>query len=178
MKQELALHDDEGHNWWSIIFSLLVIGLVVSGIVAAILLVGYVDELLYWHGQRMQFEEYLQGDLNPKRLPSSWISPTHFVFQADDGSLAILETGNNITVSVLVTNHTLRQLNVKGYQCSKDLKYVLFQHNIKTYPNYDKFYHIENNKDHIARDESLLDPWIANAMAISVDDVDYITTTS
>lgn len=24
-----------------------------------------------------------------------------------------------------------RQLNVKGYQCSTDLKYVLFKHNIK-----------------------------------------------
>ncbi|XP_044752432.1 dipeptidyl peptidase 4 isoform X2 [Coccinella septempunctata] len=129
---ELALQDDEGHNWWSIIFSLLVIGLVVSGIVAAIFLVGYVDELLYWHGRRMQLEEYLQGDLNPRRLPSSWISPKHFVFQSDDGSLAVLEMGKNITVSVLVTNHTLRQLNVKGYQCSRDLKYVLFQHNVKT----------------------------------------------
>jgi hypothetical protein len=54
------LHEDEGHNWWSIIFSLLVIGLVISGIVAAIFLVGYVDELLYWHGTRMQLDEYLQ----------------------------------------------------------------------------------------------------------------------
>ncbi|KAK9872238.1 hypothetical protein WA026_017041 [Henosepilachna vigintioctopunctata] len=151
--EELALHDDEGHNWWSIIFSLLVIGLVVSGIVAAIFLVGYVDELLYWHGQRMQLEEYLQGDLTPRRLPSSWISPTHFVFQADDGSLAILGTGNNITVSVLVTNHTLRQLNVKGYQCSKDLKYVLFQHNIKSNLSDDELFHIEHNRDRISRNK-------------------------
>lgn len=58
--QELAYHGDEGHNWWSIIFSLLVIGLVVAGIVTAIYLLGYVDELLYWHGKRMQLEEYLQ----------------------------------------------------------------------------------------------------------------------
>ncbi|CAH1183188.1 unnamed protein product [Phaedon cochleariae] len=130
--EELALHDDEGHNWWSIIFSLLVIGLVISGIVAAIFIVGYVDELLYWHGQRMQLEELLEGDLNPKRLPSSWISPTHFVFQSDDGSLSILDTSKNISVSVLVTNNTLRQLNVKGYQVSKDLTYVLFQHNLKS----------------------------------------------
>ncbi|ENN82879.1 hypothetical protein YQE_00753, partial [Dendroctonus ponderosae] len=104
---ELALHDDEGHNWWSIIFSLLVIGLVISGIIAAIFLVGYVDELLYWHGERMKLEQYLQGELTPKRLPSSWISSSHFVFQADDGSLAILDTDKNFTVSVLVTNHTL-----------------------------------------------------------------------
>ncbi|XP_045472394.1 dipeptidyl peptidase 4 isoform X3 [Harmonia axyridis] len=153
--QELALQDDEGHNWWSIIFSLLVIGLVISGIVAAIFFVGYVDELLYWHGRRMQLEEYLQGDLNPRRLPSSWISSTHFVFQSDDGSLAVLEMGNNITVSVLVTNHTLRQLNVKGYQCSRDLKYVLFQHNVKTYPCFDDYYHLEHNKKHINRIKSV-----------------------
>lgn len=38
------------------------IGLVISGIVAAIFLVGYVDELLYWRGQRMQLEELLQVD--------------------------------------------------------------------------------------------------------------------
>ncbi|XP_023309950.1 dipeptidyl peptidase 4 isoform X2 [Anoplophora glabripennis] len=123
---------DEGHNWWSIIFSLLVIGLVISGIVAAIFLVGYVDELLYWHGQRMQLEEFLQSDITPKRLPSSWISPTHFVFQADDGSLSILDTSKNFTVTILVTNHTLRQQNVRGYQCSKDLRYVLFQHDLKS----------------------------------------------
>ncbi|RZC38500.1 inactive dipeptidyl peptidase 10, partial [Asbolus verrucosus] len=148
-EEELALHEDEGHNWWSIIFSLLVIGLVISGIVAAIFLVGYVDELLYWHGQRMQLDEYLQGELTPRRLPPSWISHSHFVYQADDGSLAILDTSHNFTVTILVTNHTLvslrdetktfpqialfqRQLNVKGYQCSKDLKYVLFQHNVKS----------------------------------------------
>ncbi|CAH1368917.1 hypothetical protein MTP99_010420 [Tenebrio molitor] len=130
--EELALHEDEGHNWWSIIFSLLVIGLVISGIVAAIFLVGYVDELLYWHGTRMQLDEYLQGELTPRRLPPSWISHSHFVYQADDGSLAILDTSHNFTVTILVTNHTLRQLIVKGYQCSKDLKYVLFQHDVKS----------------------------------------------
>ncbi|VEN35413.1 unnamed protein product [Callosobruchus maculatus] len=129
---ELALHEEEGHNWWSIIFSLLVIGLVISGIVAAIFLVGYVDELLYWHGERMQLDEFLQGELTPPRLPSSWISPNHFVFQADDGSLSILDTSRNFSLTILVTNHTLRQLNVKGYQCSKDLSYVLFQHNLKS----------------------------------------------
>lgn len=58
--QELAYHGDEGHNWWSIIFSLLVIGLVITGIVIAIYLLGYVDELLYWHGKRMELNEYLQ----------------------------------------------------------------------------------------------------------------------
>ncbi|XP_072401432.1 inactive dipeptidyl peptidase 10 isoform X1 [Diabrotica undecimpunctata] len=130
--KELALHEDEGHNWWSIIFSLLVIGLVISGIVAAIFIVGYVDELLYWHGQRMQLEELLEGDLTPKKLPSQWLSSTHFVFQSDDGSLSILDTSKNFSVTVLVTNNTLRQLNVKGYQCSKDLSYVLFQHNLKS----------------------------------------------
>ncbi|XP_056631693.1 dipeptidyl aminopeptidase-like protein 6 isoform X1 [Diorhabda sublineata] len=131
-EEELALHEDEGHNWWSIIFSLLVIGLVISGIVAAIFIVGYVDELLYWHGQRMQLEELLEGDLTPRRLPSSWLSSKHFVFQSDDGSLSILDTSKNFSVTVLVTNNTLRQLNVKGYQCSKDLSYVLFQHNLKS----------------------------------------------
>ncbi|XP_050518361.1 inactive dipeptidyl peptidase 10 isoform X2 [Diabrotica virgifera virgifera] len=130
--KELALHEDEGHNWWSIIFSLLVIGLVISGIVGAIFIVGYVDELLYWHGQRMHLEELLEGDLTPKKLPSQWLSSTHFVFQSDDGSLSILDTSKNFSVTVLVTNNTLRQLNVKGYQCSKDLSYVLFQHNLKS----------------------------------------------
>ncbi|KAF5307855.1 hypothetical protein FQR65_LT06587 [Abscondita terminalis] len=71
-----------------------------------------------------------EGQLNPHRLPHTWISETYFVFQADDGGLAVLNT-KNFTVSLLVTNHTLRQLNVKGYQCSKDLKFVLFQHNVK-----------------------------------------------
>ncbi|KAK9731510.1 Dipeptidyl peptidase IV (DPP IV) N-terminal region [Popillia japonica] len=130
-EEELAYHGDEGHNWWSIIFSLLVIGLVITGIVIAIYLLGYVDELLYWHGKRMGLDEYLQGRLSPRRLPPSWISETHFVFQDDNGGLAVLDT-SNFTVSLLVTNHTLRQLDVRGYQCSNDLKYVLFQHNLKS----------------------------------------------
>lgn len=58
--QELAYHGDEGHNWWSIIFSLLVIGLIIVGIVTAIYLLGYVDELLYWHGKRLQLNDFMQ----------------------------------------------------------------------------------------------------------------------
>ncbi|XP_018325145.1 inactive dipeptidyl peptidase 10 isoform X2 [Agrilus planipennis] len=129
--EELAYHSYEGHNWWSIVFSLLVIGIVISGIVAAILLMGYVDELLYWHGKRMQLDEYLEGGLNPQRLPHTWISESRLVFQDNDGGLAVLNTDKNFSVTLLVTNHTLRQLNVKDYQCSKDLRYVLFQHNVK-----------------------------------------------
>lgn len=66
----------------------------------------YVDELLYWSGKRMKFDEYLQEELTPKRLPSSWVSNTKFVFQSDDGSLAILDTAND-SVTTLVTNHTM-----------------------------------------------------------------------
>ncbi|XP_067002490.1 inactive dipeptidyl peptidase 10 [Anabrus simplex] len=121
----------DGNNWRSIVMSLLVIGVVIAGIVTAIYLLGYVDELLYWSGRRMKLGEYLQGDLNPNRLPPAWISHTHFVFQADDGSLRVLDTSND-SVTLLVTNHTLRQLDVKGYECSSDLRYVLFRHNVKT----------------------------------------------
>jgi hypothetical protein len=66
----------------------------------------YVDELLYWSGKRMKFDDYLQGELVPKRLPSSWVTNTKFIFQSDDGSLAILDTAND-SVTTLVTNHTL-----------------------------------------------------------------------
>jgi hypothetical protein len=115
-----------------------------------------VDELLYWSGKRMKFDEYLQDELAPKRLPSIWVTNTKFVFQSDDGSLAILDTAND-SVTTLVTNHTMvraqcwliyepqtwqkttpslsinsqRQLNVQGYQCTSDLRYVLFTHNVK-----------------------------------------------
>lgn len=54
----------------------------------------------------MKFDEYLQEELTPKRLPSSWVSNTKFVFQSDDGSLAILDTAND-SVTTLVTNHTM-----------------------------------------------------------------------
>ncbi|XP_037913635.1 inactive dipeptidyl peptidase 10 isoform X2 [Hermetia illucens] len=120
----------EGHNWRSIIFSLLVIGFVVAGIVTAIYLLGYVDELLYWSGRRMILDEYLQGDLTPQRLQPTWVTKTKYVFQSDDGGLAVLDTATD-SVTTLVTNHTLRQLNVKSYQCTVDLRYVLFRHNVK-----------------------------------------------
>ena len=54
----------------------------------------------------MKFDDYLQGELVPKRLPSSWVTNTKFVFQSDDGSLAILDTAND-SVTTLVTNHTM-----------------------------------------------------------------------
>ncbi|XP_055836833.1 inactive dipeptidyl peptidase 10 isoform X2 [Episyrphus balteatus] len=121
---------DEGHNWRSIIFSLLVISFVIAGIITAIYLLGYVDELLYWSGRRMILDEYLQGDLTPNRLQPAWVTTRKYVFQSDDGGLAVLDTATN-TVQTLVTNHTLRQLNVRGYHCSYDLRYVLFRHNVK-----------------------------------------------
>ncbi|XP_015515915.1 inactive dipeptidyl peptidase 10 isoform X1 [Neodiprion pinetum] len=129
VKEDLT-YAEGGHNWRSIVFSLLVIGFVIAGIVTAIYLLGYVDELLYWSGKRLTLEECLRGDLTPHRLPPAWLSHDKFVFQADDGSLALLDTSNN-SVSLLVSNHTLRQLNVQGYQCSSDLRYVLFKHNVK-----------------------------------------------
>ncbi|XP_014238564.1 inactive dipeptidyl peptidase 10 isoform X1 [Trichogramma pretiosum] len=120
----------DGHNWRSIIFSLLVISTVIAGICTAIYLLGYVDELLYWSGRRLTLEECLHGDLTPQRLAPTWVAHDKFIFQADDGSLALLDASNN-TVSLLVSNHTLRQLNVQDYQCSTDLRYVLFKHNVK-----------------------------------------------
>uniref|UniRef100_A0A0C9RBH7 Dpp10_0 protein n=1 Tax=Fopius arisanus TaxID=64838 RepID=A0A0C9RBH7_9HYME len=124
------LYGDGGHNWRSIIFSLLVIGFVIAGIVTAIYLLGYVDELLYWSGRRLTLEECLRDDLSPQRLPPAWVSHDKFVYQADDGSLALLDTLNN-SVALLVSNHTLRQLNVQGYECSTNLRYVLFKHDVK-----------------------------------------------
>ncbi|KAL2736924.1 dipeptidyl aminopeptidase-like protein 6 isoform X1 [Vespula squamosa] len=97
-----------GHNWRSIVFSLLVIGFVIAGIVTAIYLLGYVDELLYWSGRRLTLDECLRDDLTPHRLPPTWVSHDKFVYQADDGSLTLLDTSNN-TVSLLVSNHTLVQ---------------------------------------------------------------------
>lgn len=78
----------------------------------------------------MILDEYLQGDLTPSRLQPSWVTTKKYVFQSDDGALSVLDTATN-TVSTLATNHTLRQLNVQGYQCSNDLRYVLFRHNVK-----------------------------------------------
>lgn len=109
----------------------------------------------------MLLDEYLQGELSPNRLPPTWVSRTKFVFQSDDGNLAVYETTNN-TVKTLVTNYTLvssthhlsslwlnpliafffpfsgrtnrqiqRQLNVKGYQCTTNLDFVLFKHDVK-----------------------------------------------
>ncbi|XP_055534816.1 inactive dipeptidyl peptidase 10 isoform X3 [Wyeomyia smithii] len=105
-KEEQDLFTPDGHNWRSIIFSLLVIGFVISGIVTAIYLLGYVDELLYWSGRRMNLDEFLQKDVVPQRLPSIWINSNKFVFQSDEGGLAVLDTAKN-SVSILVTNHTL-----------------------------------------------------------------------
>lgn len=129
-KDEQDLFASEGHNWKSIVFSLLVIGFVISGIITAIYFLGYVDELLYWSGKRMKLDEFLQQDIIPHRLPCSWANSKQFVFQSDDGGLAVLDTATN-SVSALVSNHTLRQINVKGYSCSSNLRYVLFKHSIK-----------------------------------------------
>ncbi|CAG5099855.1 Similar to DPP10: Inactive dipeptidyl peptidase 10 (Homo sapiens), partial [Cotesia congregata] len=137
-------YGDSGHNWKSIIFALLVIGFVIAGIVTAIYLLGYVDELLYWSGRRLTLEECLQEDLSPRRLPPAWVTHDKFVYQADDGSLALLDTSNN-SVSLLVSNHTLRQLNVQGFQCSSNLRYVLFKHDVKPMLNVRLSQFLKNN---------------------------------
>lgn len=54
----------------------------------------------------MRFDEFLQGDVVPHRLPSSWVTNTKFVFQNDEGGLAIFDTAND-SVTSLVTNHTM-----------------------------------------------------------------------
>jgi len=51
-------------------------------------------------------DECLRDDLTPHRLPPTWISHEEVVYQADDGSLALLNTHYN-NVSLLVSNHTL-----------------------------------------------------------------------
>lgn len=71
----------------------------------------YVDELLYWSGRRLTLDECLRDDLTPHRLPPTWISHEKFVYQADDGSLTLLDTRKNI-VSLLVSNHTLVRIYV------------------------------------------------------------------
>lgn len=67
----------------------------------------------------MLLDEYLQGDLTPNRLPPTWVSRTKFVFQSDDGGLAVLDTAND-SVNILVTNHTLVMFSDK-YLPSKGL---------------------------------------------------------
>ncbi|KAI8037967.1 hypothetical protein M5D96_009008, partial [Drosophila gunungcola] len=62
----------------------------------------------------------------------------------------MLDTSTNL-INVLVTNHTLRQLNVQGYLCSRDLKYLLFKHNVKKnfLKSFTAFYTIYDvEKDH------------------------------
>lgn len=46
-KQKDQDDDDEGYNWRSIVFSLLVISFVIAGIITAIYLLGYVLKLEY-----------------------------------------------------------------------------------------------------------------------------------
>lgn len=57
----------------------------------------------------MRLEEYLQHDVAPDRLPSVWVTNTKFVFQNDDGGLAIFDTAKD-NVEILVTNHTMVSL--------------------------------------------------------------------
>lgn len=54
----------------------------------------------------MKLDDFLQKEIIPQRLPSMWINSKKFVFQSDDGGLAVLDTATN-TVSTLVTNHTI-----------------------------------------------------------------------
>ncbi|KAK1119958.1 hypothetical protein K0M31_012687 [Melipona bicolor] len=109
-------YGEGGHNWRSIIFSLLVIGFVIAGIVTAIYLLGYVDELLYWSGRRLTLDECLRDDLTPHRLTPTWIAHDKFVYQADDGSLTLLDTSNN-SVALLVSNHTLVLIEIYKTLC-------------------------------------------------------------
>lgn len=82
----------------------------------------YVDELLYWSGRRLTLDECLRDDLTPHRLQPTWITHDKFVYQADDGSLTLLDTSNN-SVSLLVSNHTLVSVTVPYIY--KSVSYVI-----------------------------------------------------
>jgi hypothetical protein len=118
---------DEGRNWRGILLSLLVISLVIAGIVMAIHTLGYVDELLYLSGRRMTLNQLLGGELQPRRLSPAWVAPHHFVFHADDGSLA-LWSANTSAVTTLVTNHTMvRDIYFITIIMVRDIYYILLQ---------------------------------------------------
>ncbi|XP_065218302.1 inactive dipeptidyl peptidase 10 isoform X2 [Planococcus citri] len=139
----------DGQYWRSVMLALLVIALVIGGIASAILTYGFVDELLYWSGQRLTLDDLLRGDLFPKRLPSMWVSSTGFVYQTDDGSLSLFNTTTN-NVTNLVSNYTLSHLDVKEYACSNDLKYILLKHNLNqvfknTYTAHYTIYTVSND---------------------------------
>lgn len=72
------------------------------------------DELLYWSGRRLTLDECLRDDLTPHRLTPTWITHDKFVYQADDGSLTLLDTSNN-SVSLLVSNHTLVRITRRSH---------------------------------------------------------------
>ncbi|XP_014274528.1 inactive dipeptidyl peptidase 10 isoform X2 [Halyomorpha halys] len=150
VEEELTYPDrGEGRNWLSVVLSLLVIAAVVSGILTAIHSLGYVDELLYWSGRRLSLQEVLQGEISGSRLSPAWVSGSHFLFQADDGGLSVFSTVTD-NVSSLVSNHTLRQLNVKWFQGSHDLNFVLLRHNVKkvyknTFLAYYTIYDVRND---------------------------------
>lgn len=74
----------------------------------------------------MLLDEYLQGDLSPNRLPPTWVSRTKFVFQSDDGGLAVYETTNN-SVKTLVTNHTLVSSFYGSLTIDTDYRLLLFK---------------------------------------------------
>ncbi|KAG8332090.1 hypothetical protein J6590_028075 [Homalodisca vitripennis] len=57
--------------------------------------------------RRMTLDEYLQGELCPARLPPTWVSHRHFVFQGDDGGLSVYDARTDL-VTTLVSNHTLQ----------------------------------------------------------------------
>ncbi|KAG8229438.1 hypothetical protein J437_LFUL010795, partial [Ladona fulva] len=85
--------------------------------------------------------ELLSGELTHRRLPLAWVLPptsgdgdgsyARLVFHDDFGGLSTFDARTG-TVTQLVSNHTLRQLDVQGYSPSADLRYVLFRHNVKT----------------------------------------------
>ncbi|XKL68722.1 hypothetical protein PGB90_006491 [Kerria lacca] len=139
----------DGQYWRSVILALLVIIIVIAGIASAILSYGFVDELLYWSGKRLCLEDILNTtDIFPDRLPSMWISSTGFVYQNDDGDLSMYNTTSN-NVTVLISNYTLNQINVKEYKCSRDLKYILLKSNIhkvfkNTYTAHVTIYTVKN----------------------------------
>ncbi|XP_022237849.1 prolyl endopeptidase FAP-like [Limulus polyphemus] len=126
---ELVSSGQDERNWRGIGIALLVILIVCALIVTAVVLLTPGDEDSLVNNERLNLVEIFNGSFSPRRYNGSWLTEKEFIFRDSNGAL-VLFNAESINSSVLMSNITFRQYNVKKYLLSQDRKYVLLTYDI------------------------------------------------
>ncbi|CAL4108826.1 unnamed protein product, partial [Meganyctiphanes norvegica] len=128
--EDLLKSTSDNRNYWGILISLVVIIGIIGLIALSVVLLTPPLPGEGVTGTRFTLDHIVSGKFDPPPVPGTWISDTEILFRDDHGGLSVIHS-RNLSVTHLLSNLTLKLLDVEDFQLSPDRKYLLFRHSFK-----------------------------------------------